>query len=206
MIEVKQIKKDRFDFLRTLYDETGGDIWKSYFIADIGRKLGFDPAKAEKIAQYLHDERLIEIISKDRDIRILHAGIQEVENALSKPDKPTEHFPALHIIHIGKMDHSQIAQASAGAMQLNILTADDRRAIENDLTSLNESIDQLKLAPEDESDLRAEMETIKAQMKSSKPKGEIVKAAYASIKSILLSVTGGVGAHVAIQLLSGLHF
>jgi hypothetical protein len=205
MIDVKEIKKNRFDFLRTLYDETGGDIWKSYFIADIGRKLGFDLYKAEKIAQYLHDERLIEIMSKDRDIRILHRGIQEVEEAIENPDKPTDHFPK-NVINIGTMIDSQISQASPGTTQLNILTAADRLTIDEDLALMKECLDQLKLLPEQESDLQAEMKTIEAQMKSSKPKRGVIEAAYASIKGILQSAAGGVAAHVALQLLNQLRF
>jgi hypothetical protein len=205
MVDFKEIKKNRFDFLRTLYDETGGDIWKTYFIVDIGRKLDFDPDEAEKIAQYLQDEGLIEIMSKDRDIRILHAGIKEVEEAMEHPDKPTDHFPE-NVIHIETMLGSQIVQASPGATQLNILTADDRRTIEEDLALLKEHLDELKLPPEQESDLRAETETIEAQMKSSKPKREVVAGAYASIKGILQSAAGGIAAHTALQLLSQLRF
>jgi hypothetical protein len=207
MVDIKDIKKKRFEFLRALFDDTDQDTWNMrYTVMDIGGKLGFDPDEAQKTAQYLHDEGLIEIMTKDRNMRITHAGIREVEHALSEPDKPTEHFPALNIIHVGKMDHSQITQASAGVTQLNILTADDRPAIENDLALLKESINQLKLPPEEDSDLRAEMETIEAQMKSSKPKRKVVEAAYASIKGILQSAAGGAAAHIAIQLLSKLHF
>jgi capsule polysaccharide export protein KpsE/RkpR len=178
----------------------------SYYLADIGRVLGFDPCEADKIAQYLDDEGLIEIMSKDHDVRITHAGVREVEEAIENPDKPTDHFLPVNIIQVGQMIDSEIAQASPGATQLNILTADDRRTIEEDLISLKEGIDQLKLPREQESDLWAEMDTIKAQMKSSKPKSEIIKAAYASIKGILQSAAGGVAAQIAIQLLSKLHF
>ena len=206
MVDFKEIKKNRFDFLRTLYDETGGDIWKSYFIVDIGRKLGFDPDEAEKIAQYLHDEGLIEIVSKDRNIRILHAGIKEVEEAMEHPDKPTDHFP-VNIIHVGQMIDSQIAQASPGTTQLNILTADDRRTIEEDLALLKEHLDELKLLPEQESDLRAETETIEAQMKSSKPKWIVIKQSFGTIKGILeLAVATGATGNLAIELLRALHY
>jgi hypothetical protein len=90
------------------------------------------------------------------------------------------------VINIQTMIGSQqISQASSGVTQLNILTAGDRPAIEEDLALLKEKIDELKLPSEQESDLSAEMDTIEAQMKSSKPKSEVIKAAYASIKSIL---------------------
>ncbi len=205
MIDIKQIKKMRFDFLSTLYDEADRDIWKISFVAKIGDKLGFDAREAEKIAQYLHDEGLIEIIDKDRHIRITHAGIREVEEAREHPEKPTDHFPK-NVIAIGTMIGSQISQASPGSTQLNVFSADDRRAVEEDLALLKERIDQLELPPQQESDLRAEMETIEAQMKSSKPKWAVIKASYDSIKGIL-QVAAAVAATApgAQQLLSMLH-
>ena len=205
MIDIKQIKKMRFDFLSTLYDETDRDTWKTSLVTDIGRKLGFNLDDTEKIAYYLHDEGLIEIRSKDRYVHITHAGIREVEEAREHPDKPTDHFP-MNVIHIGTMIDSQIAQASPGATQLNVLTADDRRTIEEDLTLLEERIGPLKLPPEQESDLRAEMETIQAQMKSSRPKWTVIKESFGSIKEILQAAAAvATIAPGALQLLSMLH-
>ena len=206
MIDIKDIKKKRFEFLQRLYEESDGDTFVSYYVADIGAELGFDRDEAEKIAQYLHDEGLVEIMTKDRHARITHRGIQEVEEAIENPDKPTQHFLPVNVIQVGQMVGSQITQASPGAIQLNILTADDRRKIEEDLALLKEGMERLQLPPEQESDLSAEIETIEAQMKSSKPKREVIKAAYGSIRTILLSAAGGVAAHFTIQLLSGLHF
>lgn len=206
MVDVKDTKKKRFDFLRTLFDDTGEDTWNVRKAAKIGEKLNFDPDEVERVAHYLHDEGLIEILTKDRDIRITHAGIQEVEEALSEPEKPTEHFPALNIIHVEKMDHSQITQASSGVTQLIILTEDDRRSIEEDLALLRDRIHQLGLPPEQESDLRAEMGTIEAQMKSSKPKWVIIKESFGTIKELLLAAAAvSTTTQGALQLLSMLH-
>jgi hypothetical protein len=213
MVDIKDIKKKRFEFLYGLFDETNQDTSNTtYTVGDIGDKLGFEPDEAKKIAWYLKDEGLTEVKETfgaagiRATIQITHAGIKEVEEAIENPDKPTDHFLPVNIIQVGQMIDSQIAQASPDATQLNILTADDRRKIEADLALLKEGVNQLKLPPEQESDLRAEVETIEAQMKSSRPKREVIKAAYASIKSILQSAAGGVAAHIAIQLLSKLHF
>jgi hypothetical protein len=104
------------------------------------------------------------------------------------------------------MIDSQIAQASPGTTQLNILSNDDRRAVETDLALLKEHIDQLELQPEQESDLRAEIETIEGQMKSSKPKWAIIKESFSSIRGILqVAATISATAQGAVQLLSMLH-
>ena len=75
MIDIKDTKKKRFEFLQRLYQESGGDTFVSYYVADIGAELSFDRDEAEKIAQYLHDEGLVEIMTKDRNARITHRGI-----------------------------------------------------------------------------------------------------------------------------------
>ena len=122
MIDIEDMKKKRFAFLHTFYEKTGGGDRRNigYTIGDIGEKLGFTPEEAEKIAWYLHDEGLIEILTLDLHIRITQAGIHEIEEAVSHPDKPTDHFPK-NVIHIETMLGSQIVQASPGATQLNMV-------------------------------------------------------------------------------------
>lgn len=203
MIGIMEIEKKRFAYLNALYDESDGNRFLHYKKQDIGREIGLDASEAENIVDYLGNEGLVDTTKED--VAISHDGIKEVEAARKNPEKPTDHFP-VNIIHVGQMIGSQIAQASPGAAQMNIVAVDERRAIEEDLALLKEGIHQLQLPPEQESDLEAEMETIEAQMKSSKPKKEIVKAAYASIKGILQSAAGGVAAQIAIQFLSKLHF
>jgi hypothetical protein len=207
MVNIEEIKKKRFDFLYALYDVTDANTLDGMCRTwDIGEKLGFDSGDTEKIAKYLHDEGLIKILHKDRNIVITNSGIREVERAVSEPNKPTEHFPALNIIHVEKMDHSQITQASSGVTQVILSTEEDRRSIEEDLALLKESIHQLGLPPEQESDLRAEVGTIEAQMKSSKPKWVVIKGSFGSIKEILQAAAAvATTAHGALQLLSMLH-
>jgi predicted ATP-dependent Lon-type protease len=62
MIDVKQMKKERFEFLITLYGETNGDTSnEKYTVRDISEKLSLEPDEAEKIARYLRAERLNEM-------------------------------------------------------------------------------------------------------------------------------------------------
>jgi hypothetical protein len=170
---------------------------------DIGREIGLGANEAENIVDYLRNEGLVDTTKEE--VAISHNGIKEVETARKNPEKPTDHFP-VNIIHVGQMIDSQIAQASPGTTQLNILSNDDRRAVETDLALLKEHIDQLELQPEQESDLRAEIETIEGQMKSSKPKWAIIKESFSSIMGILqVAATISATAQGALQLSSMLH-
>jgi hypothetical protein len=203
MVDVTEIEKKRFAYLNTLYDESDGNRFLLYKKQDIGREIGLDRNEAENIVDYLRNEGLVDTTKEE--IAISHNGIKEVETARKNPEKPTEHFP-VNIIHVGQMIDSQIAQASPGTTQLNILSNDDRRAVETDLALLKEHIDQLELQPEQESDLRAEIETIEGQMKSSKPKWAIIKESFSSIRGILqVAATISATAQGAVQLLSMLH-
>jgi hypothetical protein len=53
-------------------------------------------------------EGLIELLSFDRDVRITHLGVVEVEASKENPQQPTQHFPAVNVIHIGQMTNSQL--------------------------------------------------------------------------------------------------
>jgi predicted nucleotidyltransferase len=212
IVDMKDLKKRRFDFLRTLYEETGGDTWDmNRTVADIGKMLQSSSDEAEKIARYLHDEGLIEIVDKDLHIRILHAGIREVEGALSHPDKPTVHFPATDIINFNSREaiqlrvkeESQIALSSPEGVRLDGLNNDDYRAITDDFVRIKERIGQLKLPSKQETDLCTEIETIETQTKSSKSEREIIKASFDSMKKILEAGTGS-AAYATLSFLSDL--
>jgi hypothetical protein len=203
MVDITEIEKKRFAYLNTLYDESDGNRFLLYKKQDIGREIGLGANEAENIVDYLRNEGLVDTTKEE--VAISHNGIKEVETARKNPEKPTDHFP-VNIIHVGQMIDSQIAQASPGTTQLNILSNDDRRAVETDLALLKEHIDQLELQPEQESDLRAEIETIEGQMKSSKPKWAIIKESFSSIMGILqVAATISATAQGALQLSSMLH-
>jgi predicted nucleotidyltransferase len=208
MIDIKELKRRRFQFLHALYDTTGGDTWNlNYTVYHIGGELGFDDDLTEKIARYLHDEGLLEILSKDRTIKITHRGVREVEKALSSPDTPTEHFPPYNIIVVGQMTNSQIQQASPGALQEVTISEEYYKIVEEDLQLLKKYINQLNLTPEQESDLQAEIQTVEAQMRFSKPKKLIIAAAFDSIKRILEGATiSAIGGAIAHLVLNALHF
>jgi TIR domain len=120
MINIEDTKKKRIAFLRTFYEETGGGDRRNanFTILDIGEKLGFTVEETEKIAHYLHDESLIEILTFNGNIRITQAGIHEIEDTVSHADTTTAHYPA-NIMQIGQMFDSQISQASPSATQSN---------------------------------------------------------------------------------------
>jgi hypothetical protein len=190
MNTIEDMKKKRFQFLNKLYKLTGGDEFKWFNMFQIGKELGFDNALTENIAQYLRDEGLIEFRALGGIIGISHQGVREIEKAFSNPDIPTSHFPPINIIAIGQMISSQIQQASPEATQVGTINEDRYEELKKVIQSLKESIDKLDLDWQHKSDIQAEIQTIEAQMSSSKPKVTIITECLGSIRRILEGATG----------------
>ena len=121
--KVGELERQRFAFLKELYDRSGGDSLPDCPAKDIGQKLGFDQAVTEKTHRYLKAEGLLEYQGMGPQVAITHQGIKEIEQALKQPAIGTDHFPA-NIIIVGQMTDSQISQAGATATQTLEYTAE----------------------------------------------------------------------------------
>ena len=88
-------RKQRFEFMRCLYDKTEGSEMGLVYIEEIAEQIGLGELDTEIIALFLADEGLIRVRMRNI-ISITHIGVDEVEAALGQPDKATEHFPALN--------------------------------------------------------------------------------------------------------------
>jgi hypothetical protein len=124
---------------------------------------------------------------------LTHAGVVEVEAALRRPDKPTEHFP-VNIIHIEQMSHSQIQQGTAGSTQSGTFTSLDLITVAEFVAGLKVTLAQLGLAGNDEAVARSDVATIEAQLSSPRPKVEIVKESLRSIRNIAEGAVGSMAA------------
>jgi hypothetical protein len=89
-------RKQRFDFMRCLYDRAEASELGLVYIEEIAEEINLPVLETEITALYLADERLIRIRMR-HIISITHLGIDAVETALAQPDRPTEHFPALQV-------------------------------------------------------------------------------------------------------------
>jgi len=196
--DLKEKKEKRWLFLRRLYDWNDGDESSLIHINRIGKELGFDEDLTIKIAQYLSGEGLIVVVIPTKVgrridfIRISHAGVVEVEAALDNPDRPTQYFPAvINITSIGTMTDSQLQIDSPGATQVATFNENRYGELKEVIQSLKESIDQFGIDQQQKSELQADIQTIEAQISSSKPKATIITECLSSIKRILEGAAGG---------------
>ena len=181
---IKEKKKQRFQFLEKLYNESNGS--ESYMVNmwELGQELEFDRETTSNIVDYLIDKGLLKPMTLGGGISITHYGIVEIEEAHEYPDKPTEHFMPINIINIQSMSNSSIQQGTNKSSQNNIFSStniSELKTLTEKVESLIREIDDKNLKEE----LIAENDTLKAQVKSPKPKKNIIKESLKSIKEVM---------------------
>lgn len=201
---ILKLQKNRFSFLRHLYETTKGrrDVMVSLF--EIAAEIGIDKGEEGPLADYLEGEGLLDFVTLQGNICITHEGIIQVEKALTQPDKATDYFPPVNVIHVETMNNSQIQQATIESIQVFNLNENKISAIEKFLGDLRKNTAELDLGKDLLSELEAEMSTIDAQINSPKPKSGILKATLLSIKTILEGAAGSVIASQLIEQLSSI--
>ena len=186
MQSIEDIIKRRFMFLYKLYEVTEGDETAFAYWKKIGKFLRFGSMELHRIVTYLQSEGLVKFAGF-QEMMITHIGIKEIEEALKKPDKPTDHFPA-NIIIVGKIINSTLQQGSSGTTQVINIGDNKSDQIREIVKQLRDSIDKLGLKSQELHDVKADIETIEAQLNSSKPKSSVILECFGTIKNIFETI------------------
>ena len=199
MSEIDEIKKQRFLFLHHLWKLTAGDHSKRVSVRQVSEPLNLKENDARTIVQYLVGENLLEITThgfnipsySDASLYIKHKGVVEVEQALSKPESPTIHFPAsvVNNINIGTMTNSNISQASSGVNQMIAINPETKQDLLDLINTLKEFLENEELRREQKDELSSDISTIESQINSPKPKTRIISESLSSAKNILESAS-----------------
>ena len=89
---LEQRRRQRFEFLRSLYQMSRGSERVLFYVEEIGAAVGLAEADAHTAAHYLAEKGLIRVVMRNI-IAISQGGIDELEAALEQPEQPTPHFP-----------------------------------------------------------------------------------------------------------------
>jgi hypothetical protein len=207
---LEDTKKLRFRYLHEVYkagqekyEKEGTDEVNRY---EVGKMLNLTRNTVDRIVKYLTDERLVmDFRMPDPDsaydfnpaesrIAITHEGTKEVENAVDKPNSPTEHFPpASTIINIreSQFTNSPLQMASKDSSQnVTILNQNHTDELKEIVTELKRILRNSDIPDEKKQELKAEVQTIESQSKSPKPKIKIIKDALASARGIVDDLSG----------------
>lgn len=101
----------------------------------------------------------------------------------------------------GSMNESQVQQADNGSTQTFTYASNDIEAIVKIVEEIKAAIDSLDLKEEKKAEVKADLETLTAQIKSPSPKATIIKAALYSLITIFGQVSSDVVSAWVIRLL-----
>lgn len=200
METIDEKKKMRFEFLRKLYERTNGNKFEFIEVTSIGEELKLDRDSAWRIVYYLNDEGLLEIRT-NAHVSIAHLGIIEIEEALTNPEEPTEHFLPVNIIYADTITDSQIQLGGIGNIQITEYRKEDLQALLGIIDSILKDLESFDLQPDDEQKVRADLQTALEQAKSSKPRHDFIKICLKSVFEILKGTAIALAAQHADKLL-----
>jgi hypothetical protein len=182
-------KTDRFRFLNRMYEISDGSEMKDISMWELGKELGLSREETENVADYLKGEELIKFTAMGGWISITHYGIIEVEEAINNPDESTQYFPpVVNIMHINSMVGSQIQQGSHGSTQNQEINQNDLDAIQTLVGTLKEKIPDIPFDEDQRAEAEAELQTVEAQIKSSKPKVSILRESLTTLRNLIEGV------------------
>ncbi|EHH0712000.1 hypothetical protein J7G24_004132 [Vibrio vulnificus] len=133
---------------------------------------------------YLYNEQMIKMTVMGGGfpaaIFIKHKGVAEVEQALSEPEKKTEHFnPVIITNNIGTMSNSSLQQATSNSsIQASYqLNTSEQLKFDELIKQIRVELESVRsqLSIEQAEDANAQLLTVESQLKSSKPQKAILE-------------------------------
>ncbi len=207
MKTLEETKIDRFNFLKKVYERKtrgGLQIFEASKIAD---EIGLERNQADLIVEFLEGENLLETHDDSGElISIIHYGKLKIEEALSKPDKPTKYFPPVNIIYnYGEMHNSPIMQGSTNGNQTFNLTEQNVTNLGKFIEAFEQKYQELRFNSEDDkNEAIAEVQTIKTQLISPRPKEFVIQESRKTLRNILEGMTGSILATELLKYLLGI--
>jgi hypothetical protein len=193
MDSIAEKRQNRFQLLKWLYDLAGGNSQKIVSMPEAGVYAGLSNADAAEAMTYLHNEGLAEHKAFGGRVVITHRGVKEIEDALATPQQPTTYFPpASNVIHIHSMVGSQIQQRTVGSNQQQTVSMPDAAATKALMEEFRRALAELPLGANHAAEADAEISTIDAQLRSTKPKPAIIRESLKTLRSLLEGVASNV--------------
>ncbi len=188
----QEMKKKRFQFLNKLFEITGGSEYEIVNMFELGSEMDFSKEDINLVGDYLAGEGLIKYETLGGGIIITHYGIKQIEEAYSHPVTETRYFPPVNIMYVNKMSGSQIQQGTIDSSQKMDLSTVELQSIARFIGEFKNKLPELQLEKDAKQEADAEISTLEAQLRSPKPKSNIIRECLATIKVILENVASQV--------------
>jgi hypothetical protein len=121
-LESKQ--RNRYLVLRKLYERSGGSERVNINFFDLAKEEGLSEEDAREIYDYLGREGLIGDRRAGGGVAISHRGIIEIEQSISNPQRPTEHFPPTIVQNFNAPIYGGIQTGGQHNVQNNTISID----------------------------------------------------------------------------------
>jgi hypothetical protein len=165
MTEASSLSDSSLQYFRSLFIKTGGDTKKQVSMHEIGNDAGLDKPASKTVAEDLMSLGLI-------DIRTLSGGIGLTEEGVIEAQSLFSDIPGISAAGM-TLGNQPIVGEKIGTVITDILT------------SLKPRVGKLGMAFDDLTELIADIQSLEAQMRSSRPKTAIIRECFRSMLSTL---------------------
>jgi hypothetical protein len=116
--------RNRYLMLRKLYERSEGSERVNIKFFDLAKEEGLSEKDARDICDYLLSEGLIGDRRAGGGVAISHKGIVEIEQSISNPEWPTEHFPTTIVQNFNAPIYGGIQTGGQHNVQNNTISID----------------------------------------------------------------------------------
>jgi hypothetical protein len=96
----------------------------------------------------------------------------------------------------GPVGQAQIQQATRGSAQFQL----DLDSIRQVVDDIEKQLDSLQLEADEQAEIRAELDTVRAQLASPRPKPGVIVQGLATVSRVLESAAGGAAAYLVVEI------
>lgn len=199
-MDITSKHKLRTAFMKWAFDQTGGSQMELAEASDFTVPYGWAgqlPSESDTgdAIKYLEGERLIKAhwaMGGLPSVSLTHAGIREMEQALSEPSQQTEHFvPLINITNIhGSVIGSQLQQGSPGASQTGHFEINQRDNAEAFITAARKILGSDSLDAEIRQQAEADLGVMSRELESRTPRWPILQTFGAALRDSLVKAAG----------------
>jgi hypothetical protein len=184
---VDEKRRRRLAVMYELYKLTGGRYLAEVDRGLIAQNLGWKSAEIDEVVEYLEREGLLEVPTYSGGVCITHDGVREVEQALTAPDRKTEHFaPAATVLVHGDVIGSQIQSGTVGSsqQQSGVAIGDQRAPIDAFVEAFRRAIEGGQMPDADRRIASAALAAVEPQLALDEPNEVLVGEGLRTLRSV----------------------
>lgn len=169
---------------RGMMDATHGHMNSLVSMWELADDLHLDHEEVEAAVDYLVHEGLLQYMAMGGQIAVTHQGVKEYERLVKTPSAETEHFSSLNLVAGNTFVGSQIQVGSNNVV--NVGNRPDLRELAREVVEWSKANPNPQgLTAQDLADLKAEIETLRGQLRSSRSKDAILIESIKTARDIL---------------------